>query len=461
MGEKMNVTKVKVTNRGDCCGSWMNGFKVKIDGKDCATGVSISQGQTKQVNCVGTGQVIRMEIPRAAYLMIAEFGVGVSPSFAAAKNLLPKDFTTTTILTTTVITTTMTTTKGPPTTTTVVTTTTIGVKQPSTSATCSPGICEKGEWKVFKGGQTEAQCKALCDSGRELVLENGVKEKVYYFRQNGHYHDVSSKTPNMERVVPQVMYHSTGGNFPGLTQRDHFYIQWSGFIEIKQPGKYTFTTQSDDGSFLDLNGKRVVDNPGWHGMRDANGDAILEAGKHAFVSEFFEGGGGAGMILFYKGPDTGDKRIVIPKNVFSFPGGGYKLKPGWQKASYYPGASCSGRNELPTQTGITLDDAKKWCSNSSSCVSFEKSPTPGKFQFSTSCTLAQTDGKTHNGWDLWVKSVYESTEDGKCVGYSHQGDSCLIYSECTTISQTTDNVCGSEMGWLAESFKDFKTCLYT
>jgi len=48
--------------------------------------------------------------------------------------------------------------------------------------------------------------------------------------------------------------------------------------------------------------------------------------------------------------------------------------------------ACAGRNELPTQRGITVVEAKAYCEGESTCVSFERMPTSGHFQFSTSCT---------------------------------------------------------------------------
>jgi hypothetical protein len=56
----------------------------------------------------------------------------------------------------------------------------------------------------------------------------------------------------------------------------------------------------------------------------------------------------------------------------------------WAKAS---GIACAGRNELPTQKGITIEEAKAWCQGSAACVSFERLPTAGSFQFSSSCAL--------------------------------------------------------------------------
>ena len=49
-----------------------------------------------------------------------------------------------------------------------------------------------------------------------------------------------------------------------------FALQFSGFIQIDTAGKYTFATQSDDGSKLYIDGKEVVNNDGNHGVQEAN-----------------------------------------------------------------------------------------------------------------------------------------------------------------------------------------------
>ena len=71
-----------------------------------------------------------------------------------------------------------------------------------------------------------------------------------------------------------------------------------------------------------------------------------------------------------------------------------------------PDTGCSGKNELGTQTGFTLADAKAYCASQPTCVSFEQanevlSHWPfDMFQFSTSCTASV--GTTYTMLDLWV-----------------------------------------------------------
>jgi len=190
--------------------------------------------------------------------------------------------------------------------------------------TCEEGVCGKGKWTAYYGGKTAEQCKELCESTRRLVpIPDGVTEKVYGFRQNGRFHDVSKRGGDLkfERSVPKIDYKGTGGfwddQFKKVNKRDHFYVRWEGFVEVKAAGAYEFCTQSDDGSHLYIEEKRVVNNPGWHGMRTKCGTVDLAAGKHAFWTEVFEGGGGAGMRVFYKGPDTNGQRVIIPPEALS------------------------------------------------------------------------------------------------------------------------------------------------
>ena len=72
------VYAVKVTNRGDCCGGRLNGLEVTVNGQLCASGVSFSQGETKEITCTApvTGTDVRLEIPgRREYLTLCEVEV--------------------------------------------------------------------------------------------------------------------------------------------------------------------------------------------------------------------------------------------------------------------------------------------------------------------------------------------------------------------------------------------------
>jgi hypothetical protein len=195
--------------------------------------------------------------------------------------------------------------------------------QASMNCSFSSGVCSTGTWAMYYGGKDDAACKQVCDTHRTLIpVPTGVLEKVYKFKQNGQFHDVSGRTPLFERGVPEIWYPSTGSAFDETFKangnlRDHFYIRWEGYVKIDTEGDYTFYTRSDDGSRLYINDKQIVDNPGWHGMRTKEGTVTLTKGKHAFWAEVFEGGGGAGMEVHYKGPDSGNQKVKLPSSVLS------------------------------------------------------------------------------------------------------------------------------------------------
>ncbi len=94
-----------------------------------------------------------------------------------------------------------------------------------------------------------------------------------------------------------------------------FGLVYTGFIQIDQPGEYRFYTQSDDGSNLYINDKKVVDNDGDHGVKESSGDIKLEAGKHPIRVEYFNGGGGYWLDVFYKSAD-GPKQLIPANKLF-------------------------------------------------------------------------------------------------------------------------------------------------
>lgn len=95
---------------------------------------------------------------------------------------------------------------------------------------------------------------------------------------------------------------------------DHWGAVFSGYIEIPAEGIWTFETRSDDGSILELNGVKIVDNDGDHGSKIETGPESLRAGRHKFAVYFFEAGGGEDLEVFWSGP--GVERQPIPASAF-------------------------------------------------------------------------------------------------------------------------------------------------
>ena len=91
---------------------------------------------------------------------------------------------------------------------------------------------------------------------------------------------------------------------------ENFALKFFAVLDVPRDGKYTFYTTSDDGSFLYLDGKPVVDNDGAHGPATKSGTVDLHAGDHPIVVTFFQEGGGMELKVEWEGPNI--KRQQIP-----------------------------------------------------------------------------------------------------------------------------------------------------
>jgi len=130
--------------------------------------------------------------------------------------------------------------------------------------------------------------------------------------------DFATMTPKATSVVPAIAY-------PEKHADDRFGLRYTGFIDVPATGLYTFTTTSDDGSILLIDGVQVVDNDGLHGAIERSGSVGLLAGKHAIEVRFFEAGGGDSLTATWEGPDVA--KAAIPASALSCTEPGEAAKP--------------------------------------------------------------------------------------------------------------------------------------
>ncbi len=133
-----------------------------------------------------------------------------------------------------------------------------------------------------------------------------------YFAMKGNVGDfqkVDGVKPTLVRVDQMVNFDEVRGEFHKSKIASNLFVRWSGVVKIATAGKYTFATESDDGSRLEIDGKPVVNNGGPHGMAKKSGEIELTAGDHAILIEYFQGGGGAGCKAFWKAPG-GDEQPI-------------------------------------------------------------------------------------------------------------------------------------------------------
>lgn len=105
---------------------------------------------------------------------------------------------------------------------------------------------------------------------------------------------VNLKSANIDYIAPS---------------RTNYSIEWQGYLQINEAGLYEFTTVSDDGSLVYIDHILVVDNSGFHPLKQVSGRVFLLPGFHSMCVGYCQGAG-TDILLFY-GNKLGTKEVPI------------------------------------------------------------------------------------------------------------------------------------------------------
>jgi hypothetical protein len=127
----------------------------------------------------------------------------------------------------------------------------------------------------------------------------------------------NSNTPTAEffRAALDVNAISIANGGNGET----YAVRFETVLNVTTGGTYTFTTTSDDGSQLFVDGVRVVNNDGLHAAQLRSGNVLLGAGEHQIVIVFFENCGSDNLSSTISGADTGGVAISLTAADISAP----------------------------------------------------------------------------------------------------------------------------------------------
>lgn len=147
-------------------------------------------------------------------------------------------------------------------------------------------------------------------SDNPVRFQAGSRARYYNLNAPSVLPDFATLVPFTTSTAGGINFASTGGNFAGSGIADNVGAVYTGWLNVPTNGLYTLFLESDDGSRLLVGDEVVVANDGLHGMVELSGLIGLAAGRHRVRIEFFEAGGGAGLIARYSGPGLGKQ--VIP-----------------------------------------------------------------------------------------------------------------------------------------------------
>ncbi|MDX9911192.1 MAG: PA14 domain-containing protein [Phycisphaerales bacterium] len=164
------------------------------------------------------------------------------------------------------------------------------------------------------GSATPAIVTVHIDQLREPDLipasEPGVEVAYYQLTNPSALPNFDALTPYAQAQRSTINIPSTNGVFATSGRSDQVGAVFTGVLNVPTSGSYNLFTESDDGSALYIGDELVVNNDGLHGMTERSGQIGLQAGTHRIRVEFFENGGGAGLIVRWQGP--GISKVVIP-----------------------------------------------------------------------------------------------------------------------------------------------------
>lgn len=101
-------------------------------------------------------------------------------------------------------------------------------------------------------------------------------------------HTGLSGTPALSRYETAISYNwGWGSPAPGIVASDLFSARWTRSVYFNA-GTYRFTTQSDDGIRVYIDGNLIIDNWTIHAEETNTADVALQAGTHTVVVEYFE-----------------------------------------------------------------------------------------------------------------------------------------------------------------------------
>ena len=130
--------------------------------------------------------------------------------------------------------------------------------------------------------------------------------------------------PNAELLgafrAPDINFdYATGSRWSPFGRSTDYSVEMTGFLNAKNSQKYKFGLNSDDGSFLFIDGQLVINDGffqgsnqnGLRGSPQVEGEDFLDEGIHTFEVRFYQGGGGAGVNLYL--PDGVSYASPVPE----------------------------------------------------------------------------------------------------------------------------------------------------
>lgn len=188
-------------------------------------------------------------------------------------------------------------------------------------------------YKRFEGFDNHGYVAPVkIDNTEENIFEYkpGLLFTIYkgYHNENKNYADTASVFTSFQptsgnNTTTTISSISTGtnGSINEYKNINEYSVLWTGFFYTGNTtlGKWNFTISSDDGSYLWVNNKLIIENGGLHGMDKKTGTIVLESTTYYPIKLLFgQNYGGHNMVLTFT-PPNGSEKTNGTNHYFSMP----------------------------------------------------------------------------------------------------------------------------------------------
>lgn len=163
--------------------------------------------------------------------------------------------------------------------------------------------------QAFAPGKVASQIVGVCvgsdvyQPALEFNGEPGPGVIYHYFEGEIYRTETIEKIPRVESgVAPDF-------SLERRRRENNFAFIFSGEIEIPTDGQYTFFLESNDGSVLNLDDQRLIDNDGLHGVYEKSATIALRQGRHKIECRYFQQGGNHWLKVAWQGPGFAKKEL--------------------------------------------------------------------------------------------------------------------------------------------------------
>jgi hypothetical protein len=136
---------------------------------------------------------------------------------------------------------------------------------------------------------------------------------AYGLQQQSDSLDPRINTLAMTRIDSTIDFGWNGAAPDPNVRSENFSAEWTGKILAPESGTFTFTTNSDDGIRVWVNGQQIINAWTDHGAQQNSGKIDLIAGlKYDIKVDYYQHAGSSVAQLFWSAPDIG--RQIIPQS---------------------------------------------------------------------------------------------------------------------------------------------------